>query len=266
MIIVCFYFLQAGHSKLSQIPGKDQTIVTGNGGPSGTGKRPVGDSVLPPPVFIQDIVPIIQPKNSTSKAPVATGETGSVVELKCDDAHQSSDVVGKVINTISTPSTISAVDNDLSEEKREEASMVVDSVKDYDGMVNGFENRSVIFNGIATCAVFPVPISSFSCNIWELILTSSKDFPNRNPYESMGIPFSDLLDLTLPPVDATYPTSWSKIISQTQNHRETAVSESNSIVPSASSTLSKTSSILALRQIFPGVNMNVGVPSGASSK
>jgi len=28
--------------------------VTGNGGPSGTGKRPVGEPVLSPPVFIQD--------------------------------------------------------------------------------------------------------------------------------------------------------------------------------------------------------------------
>jgi hypothetical protein len=46
--------IQAGHSKIPPVPGKDQTLVTGNGGPSGTGKRPTGEPVLPPPVFIQD--------------------------------------------------------------------------------------------------------------------------------------------------------------------------------------------------------------------
>jgi hypothetical protein len=29
--------IQAGHSKLVQTPGSNQTIVTGNGGPSGSG-------------------------------------------------------------------------------------------------------------------------------------------------------------------------------------------------------------------------------------
>lgn len=47
--------IQAGQSKLVQQPGKDQTIVTGNGGPSGTGKRPSGEPILPPPVFVQDL-------------------------------------------------------------------------------------------------------------------------------------------------------------------------------------------------------------------
>ena len=48
---------QAGHSKLVQTPGSHQTIITGNGGPSGTGKRCTSEPVLPPPVFLQDILP-----------------------------------------------------------------------------------------------------------------------------------------------------------------------------------------------------------------
>ena len=53
--------LQAGHSKLVQVPGSNQMLVTGNGGPSGSGKRPLGEPVLPAPVFIQDIVPVSGP-------------------------------------------------------------------------------------------------------------------------------------------------------------------------------------------------------------
>eukprot|EP01041_Mallomonas_annulata_P011509 gene11509-24066_t len=50
--------IQAGHSKLVQLAGKDQSVVTGAGGPSGTGKRVVGEGVLPPPVFVQDNIEI----------------------------------------------------------------------------------------------------------------------------------------------------------------------------------------------------------------
>ena len=57
--------LQAGYSKLLQQPGRDQTIVTGAGGPSGTGKRPTGDTILPPPVFVQDLV--VAERNSKSR-------------------------------------------------------------------------------------------------------------------------------------------------------------------------------------------------------
>ena len=31
------------------VPGRDQTLVTGNGGPSGTGKKPTVEPVFPPP-------------------------------------------------------------------------------------------------------------------------------------------------------------------------------------------------------------------------
>jgi len=47
--------IQAGQSKLVPTPGQNQALITGNGGPSGTGKRPTGEPLFPPPVFIQDV-------------------------------------------------------------------------------------------------------------------------------------------------------------------------------------------------------------------
>jgi hypothetical protein len=47
--------IQAGHTKLNPVPGANQQLVTGMGGPSGTGKRPAGSPVLPAPVFLSDL-------------------------------------------------------------------------------------------------------------------------------------------------------------------------------------------------------------------
>ena len=65
--------IQAGQSKIMPNPGKDQTLVTGRGGPSGTGKRPgpTDKLVLPQPTFIQD-------KNKAgAAAPQGTGKVMS---------------------------------------------------------------------------------------------------------------------------------------------------------------------------------------------
>ena len=48
----------AVHSKMVQVPGNNQVLVTGGGGPSGSGKRPANEPVLPPPVFFTDITPV----------------------------------------------------------------------------------------------------------------------------------------------------------------------------------------------------------------
>jgi uncharacterized membrane protein YgcG len=49
--------IQAGHTKLHPIPGQNQHLVTGAGGPSGSGRRPTGNPVLPAPVFLADLPP-----------------------------------------------------------------------------------------------------------------------------------------------------------------------------------------------------------------
>lgn len=69
--------IQAGQSKLVPNPGQNQALVTGNGGPSGTGKRPTGEPVFPPPVFIQDVGSSGIPRNSS-----ATNNNGSVTPAK----------------------------------------------------------------------------------------------------------------------------------------------------------------------------------------
>lgn len=75
--------IQAGQSKLVQVPGVNQVLMTGNGGPSGTGKRPVGEPVLPAPIFIQDIVPqskaagqAVQSSSNAAAAVTVAGTAG----------------------------------------------------------------------------------------------------------------------------------------------------------------------------------------------
>ena len=60
----------AGHTKLVATPGKDQSLITGNGGPSGTGKRVPSSTepVLPPPVFLQDNPPFGSASSSASSS------------------------------------------------------------------------------------------------------------------------------------------------------------------------------------------------------
>ena len=237
------------------MPGKDQTIVTGNGGPSGTGKRPVGESILPPPVFIQDIIHSSQSKTSGRSGIIEERSTTLIPsDIKSEDAvlvadtkllissnQLSSNGIQVGIEEVITDSTVFTPEDNI------------DDV--------GAEDRFVLFNGIATCAMFPVPVSSFSSNVWDLIISSSKEFPNKKPYESIGIPFSDLLDLTLPPVDATNLKPWAKMSdSSFSRGLEPQTVSGHTSGP----VLSKSSSIIALKQLFPGVNMNV-VPSSAGS-
>lgn len=51
-----------------QQPGRDQILVTGAGGPSGTGKRTTNELVLPPPVFVQDLSVAEKKKQISSSA------------------------------------------------------------------------------------------------------------------------------------------------------------------------------------------------------
>jgi hypothetical protein len=73
--------IQAGHSKLNPVPGQNQLVVTGMGGPSGTGKRPTGEPVLPPPVFLKYVNPAENSSSSSTStanapAPVSSAAVG----------------------------------------------------------------------------------------------------------------------------------------------------------------------------------------------
>jgi hypothetical protein len=69
------------------------------------------------------------------------------------------------------------------------------------------------FNGLGKCAVFPVPVSSLAASVWAAILRSSSADLDINPYGKLLLPTSELLEMTLPPVDAMCMTPWPKPIS-----------------------------------------------------
>ncbi len=92
--------IQAGHSKLNPVPGQNQQLVTGMGGPSGTGKRPTGEPVLPPPVFLKDVptaIVEVAPSPAVTKPPLQrnsswganNGQQGVPVALIRSTSHGS---------------------------------------------------------------------------------------------------------------------------------------------------------------------------------
>jgi hypothetical protein len=66
------------------------------------------------------------------------------------------------------------------------------------------------FNGVTRCAVFPVSQTVFSITIWSTIMSSSSTNLQINPFHQLALPISELLDLTLPPVDAMCLNPWPK--------------------------------------------------------
>lgn len=68
-----------------------------------------------------------------------------------------------------------------------------------------------MFNGLGRCAVFPVPASSLTnSSIWSTLLSASAAYPDlsMNPYGLITLSISDLLEITLPPVDAGSLSAW----------------------------------------------------------
>ena len=285
-----YIYLQAGHSKLNQVPGKDQSIVTGNGGPSGTGKRPVGETILPPPVFIQDNTPnnsssiskptvvksspswpnnfsetsitattslavtsqeIDLPAEASSFPPLpeSTQSMSSSVQEKEKTSNNSSnnnqgahsqesiEVKDNVSNrgedtkNNSTNNKTGSSPNESSEQEiTSEKESVSNNTTINSTTSNGSSNNTNAasprppsqiknpfngsFNGLSRSAVFPVPVSSLTISVWSAILqpptNGSQGDLNINPFGQLFLPFSELLDLTLPPVDAVCLAPWPK--------------------------------------------------------
>ena len=83
------------------MPGRDQTIITGNGGPSGTGKKPSGEPVFPPPVFIQDINPTSRPvpvKEKSSYWP-SPGDDNDEDSEPVHETDRDDDILNKTFET-----------------------------------------------------------------------------------------------------------------------------------------------------------------------
>lgn len=83
-------------------------VVTGAGGPSGTGKRPTVESILPPPVFVQD--PAFARKShlsSSSTSPKLSGSASSdalePLSLANDEKSPEQKTSDAIDETVSTP-------------------------------------------------------------------------------------------------------------------------------------------------------------------
>ena len=249
--------IQAGHSKLIPAPGSDQTIVTGNGGPSGTGKRPVGETVLPAPVFIQDIGPSSKPLSKPLTWPTSAGDASYVVLDGSSGFIESppilpalggADALDALPPLPLPPAAVSLQPPAVAEAKRPAPAPVpVPEVKEppvlpapgppalssarlvlntytesevalalrsrfNEGRSEALRGRSLAaaFNGLGTCAVFPVPESSLAVSVWNDILNSTTADLCVNPYGLLELPVSELLELTLPPVDAAGSSAWPK--------------------------------------------------------
>ena len=84
------------------------------------------------------------------------------------------------------------------------------------------------FNGIGKCAVFPVPISSLAISVWATILEVSSSDLSVNPFNLISLPISEILELTLPPVDASSISPWPKPLQHyTQGNLGSAVNNTS---------------------------------------
>lgn len=299
--------IQAGHTKLAPAPGKDQTVVTGNGGPSGTGKRPSGDPVLPPPIFLQDIArPVLSRASSAAPPPVthspaatsipATASTAasSTATTTASTAGNNAAPVGPSAPTGASaiaatsaataaaaslsPSSTSASESKSSHDAvggaqtmPAEESRSAHNPEVSDGgrkpATGRIQQSEIYFNGLSKNAVFPVPISSLAISVWSTVLKTSSTDLHMNPFSKLLLPFSDLLDLTLPPVDASQGQWIGSVSTPEARFRSAGQPAMDSPLLGARPAVnpgpaSNPASLSQLRQIFPGVNLSYGVAPG----
>lgn len=291
-------------------------VVTGNGGPSGTGKKPAGDPILPPPVFVQDLptnappttsVPKSNPTSSTAPSSLirntswtaaASSNTSFAINASSVDRKASNDnntpvndnnsessatstnpsekvntsqsagaglglsqsnsniyqniqtnvgnstvnggnsfdekkpnsveEINSIVNGSVSSVNVSNADSqsNLTQTTHSNSSFVHDGMSPVDmlaplqRLASGARSESLrhqvaasAFNGLGSSTVFPVPVSSLSISIWSVILTNSGNSLELNPYEKLSVPISELMDLTLPPVDALGSPPWPKPLS-----------------------------------------------------
>ena len=247
--------IQAGQSKLLPTPNSNQTIVTGNGGPSGTGKKPSGEPVFPAPVFLQDIAGSTKAATVTTNAsttPATKPLVWPAVSANATDKKASPDLspiksnganAGKEDNSSNNKDSIpqftplpSAVGASNTKDRNSNEGPAVSATTSKKGNTNAstaveskssnssvhatsttssssknesqLQQAAAAFNGFGKCAVFPVPVSSLAISVWSSILSSSSSSLEVNPYGLLDRSISELLDLTLPPVDACCMVPW----------------------------------------------------------
>jgi len=155
---------------------------------------PIDRSIVQGGAYVPAAIPALQ-------APV-TMTTANMLKLKEEQQQQPK----------FTAATITSIyaDNDRSARQRSASdSSFADSIS------SDTTRKDRNFNGVCSSAVFPVPVSSLSITVWSAILQPIEGSSDLliNPYGHLMLPFSELLDLTIPPVDATGYSSWPKPLS-----------------------------------------------------
>lgn len=301
--------IQAGYSKLVQAPGKDQILVTGNGGPSGTGRRVTsGEPVFPPPVFIQDIARATEhiakdraeknkeiiketdkERDANTTTTTATNNTNNNTSANNNPATGASPRRGPtsagsandVPAAVSLPPSVA--DARVAAKASESEAAAAEAKQSAPSLESPLNSLAPMFNGFGKSAIFPVPPSSFNNSVWTAIMQASTSFPDLsiNPYGLLTLSISDLLELTLPPVDAIALAAWPRPQSYYRagmNARGLTYTPAGPHVHNAlaatmaadgtsnTPTAANSSSISTLKQMFPGVNMSFGgQPRGVSS-
>lgn len=301
--------IKAGHSKLIPTPGSHQTLVTGNGGPSGTGKRPAGEPILPPPIFVQDLVPTSNKpsvpaaaaptppltrntswssslgKESKSSPPLNTSTSSQVgsdspsltskespVISDNEMTTQSHPTVGADVNSNASTSTSlgsymesqsnSVQSTNSSEHFTSSADLLAraEMLSPLQKLSSGGRSEPTrhqvavsAFNGLGSSTVFPVPFSSLSISVWSTILHNSNNTLEVNPYDNIAVPISELMDLTLPPVDAIGSGQWPKPLTYYRRAPEPFKKPAVGYLPP-----SAPPAAALLQQVFPSVKLSYG--------
>jgi hypothetical protein len=270
--------IQSGHSKVSLVPGKDQLLVTGQGGPSGSGKKPAGETVLPPPVFIQETTSAPPPKpgnisrSQSSSLPIPSGNIAAEEsESKAVTVHQSAPDL--LLSGTERPRSVSptrAVQRESSQPNsvtlvspREEAKTLAASTLPVVELAAAVTTTTTVvsfaevsanpkaFNGVTWNAVFPVPASSLSVSVWALVDKEVDGNLAQNPFRKSTLSFSELLDFTLPPVDSLVPRTTPQLRSGA------SLGQASLMQPQGPSGITGTG-FNALRQMLPSVNLSFG--------
>jgi hypothetical protein len=208
-------------------------LVTGMGGPSGTGKRPLGEPVLPAPVFIQESSKATAFQQiKASAGSLGYSSSGEPVESQPDRQGYQQSTKEPSNDNLLPPSGSSA--SGFKEEETNPSEVPSSS----SSATTVPLSEEVGFNGLTINAVFPVPVSSLKITVWAVVL---KDYPQPNlsinPFGQVLFPFSELLNLTLPPVDANSFSLSSKLFSDESRVVPSLVvneEESHKLIPNSS--------------------------------
>ena len=343
----------ANHGKV----GSSSILITGQGGPSGSGRLFKGEPVLPAPVYTQEVavaaanpmvlasmtatrddkankksssnsnnnsdsnkqsksgsVPTstwaatIAANNSSNAVSIGASNTsgGSSVSDTADLAplHQSqphaqpkatniNKAVGKVSSVapvVPVPVPVSLHTSPLVQSQPTptmQPAQSVTSERELDMLIEAiapiqhFQYNA--YNGFGRNVVFPVPTSTYHLSVWYKVMCTSAPDLLVNPYAMhTHVAVTDLLELTLPPVDAIGSiSSWPKPLSayssttvninalqpdynqNIQNIQQIVQEKSNLIDTSSNNNNNNNNkpSIQPLQQMFPGVKMQYGSSS-----